>query len=294
MLALSAALIFPAQTGAAAAAPSDADHLALADLTTRPVGIDAPGDVIPFQLKMDYRLGSTANAFLLVFVFENEARTTTNQSAANAPVQSGSGRVTLDIDYPVHDGVRTLSFMVAMFENERKMLTWVSTRPFDLAPWPGRVAFDKAMAARSASDYASADSYLSTAIASSPQNGTYYYWRGDTRVYLTRYADAVEDFDQASALMPEDRATRVGRGVALLWQGNPEAALGDLTFAIDHTSTPDRLSAYAFRVRGTAHAALRQPGPAIDDYRTYLQLMPDAVDRGEVEGWLAELDGKAA
>ena len=205
-----------------------------------------------------------------------------------------TGQVTLNVDYPVHAGVRTLSFMVAMFENEQNMLTWVSTKPFDLAPWPGRAAFGKAMAARSAFDYSSAESYLSHAIETAPEDGTYYYWRGDTRVYLTHYAAAVADFNHALLLMPEDRATRVGRGVALLWQGNAEAAIGDLTFAIEHTSMPDRLSGYAYRVRGTAHAALRQPGLAIEDYQTYLKLVPDAADRAEVEGWLTELERHAA
>src|SRR5204863_290236 len=84
------------------------------------------------------------------------------------------------------------TLMVALFKTEQKLLTWVSTTPFDLAPWPGRAAFDRAMAARLAEDYASADNYLSAAIQASPDNANYYYWRGDTRIYLRKYDAALE------------------------------------------------------------------------------------------------------
>jgi tetratricopeptide (TPR) repeat protein len=179
--------------------------------------------------------------------------------------------------------------MIALFKSNQKLLTWISTTPIDLAPWPGRVAFDKAMAARLASDYESADSLLSAAIQASPDTGNYYYWRGDTRVYLHQYDAAVQDFDRCIRLMPQDRASRVGRGIALLWEGNALSALSDLSIAIDRSPGPDRLTAFAYRARGTANAELSRPTEAISDYQAYLALLPDASDRAEVEAWIMDL-----
>src|SRR6185503_16465105 len=106
---------------------------------------------------------------------------------------------------------------------------WVSTNPIDMAPWPGRVAFEKAMAARLSNELPAAEQQLSTAIDESPQTGNYFYWRADTRVRLQKFDLAESDFTQAIALMPQDRASRVGRGVARLWLGNSGAAVEDLT-----------------------------------------------------------------
>ena len=186
-------------------------------------------------------------------------------------------------------GVRSLTLMVALFKSEQKLLTWVSTKPFDLTPWPGRAAFDRAMAARASQDYAAAERYLTAAIDVSPEMPSYYYWRGDTRTYLSLYDAAIDDFTRSITLMPDDRASYLGRGIAALWNGEPEAALSDLTFALDHGTQTDRVSVFAYRVRGTAHAALKQPALAVSDYQAYLALLPSAPDRAEVEAWIADL-----
>src|SRR5438270_12353352 len=99
-----------------------------------------------------------------------------------------------------------------------------------MAPWPGRVSFEKAIAARLDNDFTSAEQDLSQAIEAAPDTGNYYYWRGDTRVRLNEYDDAVADFNRSIELMPQDRASRVGRGVAELWLGNAQSAIGDLSF----------------------------------------------------------------
>jgi len=238
---------------------------------------------------VNYQLQSTSNGFLLLFLFENTSTSSTRQSSTQLPVQNGAGKATMNIDYTLKPEVRTLTLMIALFKNEDKLLTWVSTTPIDLAPWPGRAAFDKAMAARLALDYAGAESYLSAAIQASPETGNYYYWRGDTRIYLNHYDAAIQDFSRSITLMPEDRASRVGRGISLLWKGDPEPAVADLTFAIDHSINPDRVTAFAYRARGTANATLIHSAQAITDYQAYLAILPDAPDRAEVEGWIEDL-----
>lgn len=287
IVAFAATLVFTPAVSAAGSNEAD-DHLDLVALTTRSASVDS-ADVIPFQVVVNYRLASAPSGFLLLFVFENNATTSTSQSSTNLPIQSGSGQQTLNIDYPLHPGIRTLTVMVAMFKEQQKLLTWVSTNPIDLAPWPGRAAFDKAMAARLADDYATADADLSSAIQASPDTGNYYYWRGDTRIYLKQYAAAIDDFNHSIDLMPDDLASRVGRGVGNLWNGDPQSALPDLSYAIDHSTGPDRLTAFAYRARGTAEAALNQSAQAVTDYQAYLAILPDAPDRSQVEAWIADL-----
>jgi tetratricopeptide (TPR) repeat protein len=272
----------------AASADETDDHLEMASLTTRTPNGEST-DVIPFQVVVKYRLASAPNAFLVLFAFENDDASSTSQSAENLPITNGSGQQVLNIDYPVHSGVHSLTLMVAMFKSQQKMLTWVSTSPFDLAPWPGRAAFDKAMAARLSGDYAGADDYFSQAIQISPDVGSYYYWRGDTRIYLHQYAAAIDDFNRSIDLMPTDRASRVSRGVALLWNGDPQSAITDLSFAIDNATDNDRLTAFAHRARATAEATLHEPTEAIEDYQAYLAMASDAPDRSQVERWIADL-----
>jgi tetratricopeptide (TPR) repeat protein len=195
----------------------------------------------------------------------------------------------LNIDYSLKPDAKTLTLVAGIFKGEQKLIAWVSTNPIDMAPWPGRVYFEKAMAARLNDDFAAADQQLSLAIQDAPDTGNYYYWRGDTRIRLQDYTDALTDFDRSIALMPQDRPSRVGRGIARLWLGETQSAIDDLSVAIERTPTADRVAAWAYRARGLAFANLGQSQAAIADYRAYLELSPGAADRAQVEGWIADL-----
>jgi regulator of sirC expression with transglutaminase-like and TPR domain len=74
-----------------------------------------------------------------------------------------------------------------------------------------------------------------------------------------------------------------------LWLGDGQAALDDLSFAIDTSKSPDRVTAWAYRARGLARASLGQSADAVADYKAYLALTPEAADRAQVEGWIADL-----
>ena len=87
--------------------------------------------------------------------------------------------------------------------------------------------------------------------------------------------------------MPQDRASRVGRGISRVWLG--KAVEDDsIMFAIDTAAQPDRVPAWALRARGLA-MALGNTSLAVADYRSYLALAPDAGDRTIVENWIAQL-----
>jgi tetratricopeptide (TPR) repeat protein len=182
-----------------------------------------------------------------------------------------------------------LTLVAALFKNDQHLIAWVSTNPIEMASWPGRVAFERAMAARLDQNFSAAEQQLSEAIQDAPDTPNYYYWRGDTRVHLNDFAGAVADFDRSIQLMPQDRPSRVGRGIAHLWLGQPALAIDDLSMAIDAASSPDAVSAWAYRARGLAYASLGQSDKAVSDYQSYLTLSPDAPDRAQIQSWITDL-----
>jgi tetratricopeptide (TPR) repeat protein len=270
-------------------APPLSDRIDLVGLTTRQPSPDSPTNQVQFQATVNYRLQSVTSASVLLFLFENSAANSTQDNSKGVPLQRGSGQLVMNIDYLLKPDAKSLTLVAGMFKVDQKLIAWVSTNPIDMGPWPGRVSFEKAMADRLNSDFEAAAQELTQAIQDAPDTGNYYYWRGDTRIRLQDYANALTDFDRSIALMPQDRPSRVGRGIARLWLGDAQAAIDDLSFVLDSGSTPDRISAWAYRARGLAYANIGNSPAAVADYRAYLDLSPGANDRGQVEGWIADL-----
>jgi tetratricopeptide (TPR) repeat protein len=278
----------PATASAGQQAPVG-DELELVDLIAGGAGPGSPPGTIRLQAQLSYRLQSVPRAFLLLLMFENDAENSSQQTSEPIPITVGTGQLTLDLDYQPGPDVRSLSLLGAIFTEDDRLLTFVSTTPFSLAPWPGRAAFEEAMAARLAGNNAEAVEHLTKAIELSPETGNYYYWRADTSIRLGQYDAAIADYTRALERMPRDRASRVGRGVAFLWTQRWQPALDDLTAVISSSPKPDRWTAWAHRARGIAYSRLDQPAAAIADYEAYLALAPNAPDRAEVEGWIAAL-----
>ncbi|MGI9145237.1 MAG: tetratricopeptide repeat protein [Chloroflexota bacterium] len=285
---LALAMVYPA-AAQSQPAPATTDRMDLVGLSTRQPSPDSPPNRVQFHTTVNYRLQSADTGFVLLFLFENGANDSTQQSTSGIAVARGSGQMVLDIDYTLKPDVRTLTLVAGLFKGEQKMVAWVSTNPIDMGPWPGRVAFEKAMADRLDNNYAGAEQELSQAIQDAPQTGNYYYWRGDTRVRLDQYDAAVADFTRSLELMPKDRASRVGRGVARLWLGDAQGSVEDLSAALEASPTPDRITAWAYRGRGLAHTNLGQSEGAVADYKAYLSVLPAATDRAQVEGRIADL-----
>lgn len=273
-----------------APAASAGDRMDLVKLTVRQPNADAPADHVQFEATVNYHLQSVDSGFVLLFLFENDASDSSQQSSDAIDIQRGNGQLVLDIDYTLKPDVRTLTLVAGEFKAGQKLLSWVSTNPIDMAPWPGRVAFEHAMTARLSGDWTTAEQDLTQALTEAPTTGNYYYWRGDTRIRLNDYSDALADFDQSLQLMPNDRPSHVGRGIANLWLGNTNDAITDLNFVIDSSNTPDRSSAWAYRARGVARASLGQSDDAVADYQQYLTLTPNASDKDEIQGWIQALE----
>jgi tetratricopeptide (TPR) repeat protein len=273
------------------------DRVQVVSVRAEPVELDAPappGSPVPaaavrFSIAVDYRLQSASIGFLLPFVFEGDSDTANEDSAHGLRVTSGAGRATLSTTYRPNPGVQTLSVLIGLFDSQEHLLAWGATTPISLAPLPARLAFSKAMAARSEGNHAQAAGWLSTAIALEPATLIYYYWRADSEVRLGQLDQAIADYSYVLAAAPQDRASLLGRGIARLWAGDWQLGLADLDQVVATGAAPDRLAAWALRARGVAYAALGQRPQAIASYQAYLAAVPDATDRAQIESWITGL-----
>jgi tetratricopeptide (TPR) repeat protein len=266
------------------------DRLSFTSLTSNEAGpANAPAAVLRFNVQLNYDLQTAQRAFLLVFLFENNAKSSSQDASDATWINAGTGQVSLDVDYVPTGDTRNVTLIVGLFRDAKNMLTSAATTPLSLSLWRGRASFEAAMAARIAGDHREAIDALTFAIELSPDFSNLYYWRADSFVRLEKYDEAILDYREALALEPNDRASRVGLGVALLWKDNYRGAIDELTRVIDSPDRLDKWTAWALRARGVAHAALGQRAESIDNYEAYLALAPTAPDRAEVEGWIADL-----
>jgi tetratricopeptide (TPR) repeat protein len=265
------------------------DKLQITRLVADAAGPDAPEGSLRFEATVDYQLQTVQQGFLLWLFFEDGSSDSTGNSEEGFVVPGGGSTVNLSKVYTPKGKPENVIVLIGLFRPDKTLAAWSETTPLSMAPLPGRAAFAAAMAARISGDFAKATESLSTAISQAPENGTYYYWRADSQVRLGRYDPAIADYNKALELQPGDRASQLGRGVALLWKEQWQPAISDLSDTIQSAQAPDLLSAWALRARGVARAASGQATGAIADYRGYLQLIPNASDRKEVESWIAEL-----
>jgi len=290
-LALLASTLFGGVSSALAdQAPPPADHLEMVNLKESDAAPQDPNAQMSFHAAINYQLSSAPSGFFLLFAFENNSQQSTIHSVDQVPATQGNGQAQLDLNYAPRDGVQSVALMAALFKTDNTLLAWGGTRPVDVSAWRASAAFDNALAAESAGNFSQAIDQLSTAISLQPQVSKFFYWRADNRLRLGQYDGAIDDYNQALAITPNDRSVLVGRGVANLWKGEWNQAIGDETTVINAASTADQITAWAYRARGLAYAGLHQSANAIADYQAYLNLSPNASDRAEVQTWITSLD----
>lgn len=280
-------------TASAADQPAAGNLLEFTRVTMGTASPTSPPGSLRFETQVEYRLGTAPNGFLLLFVFEDNEKTSSEQTSGAIPIRAGNGRVTMDIEYMPGGSIQRLTLLVGMFTEDRQLLGWAATNPLPLASWVGRYQFEQAIAARLAGSHARAVAHLSRAIQLEPRAGNFYYWRADTCIHLGEYDQAILDYTSALELMPEHRASRLGRGIAWLWKEQWQEAATDLTGVLEDEGGQDSLALWAHRARGIAYASLGLYSQATDDYVAYLDISPEAPDRDEVEGWIAELQAIA-
>ncbi len=278
-----------APPAAAAGTQPPGDHITLTRLVAqKAMSADASGPV-ELDASATYQLQSAPRAFVLLFIFKDNAATATESTASRKWVNAGTGQVSLSTSFQPDSGMHTWTVVAAVFKDDQTLLAWTATQPFTLGQWPGRSFFDKALIDRRSGDYSQAVDDLTSAIQVAPQTGQYYCWRADSRVHLGQYDQAIADYGRALQLTPDDRSCQVGLGVALLWAGKQQQAVSDLTSVIDASQRADRWTVLALRARGIAFADLGQYSDAIADYREYLRLVPTASDQSQINNWIVDL-----
>lgn len=276
-----------------AADPTQADSVQWTAINVLPAGIAGPDAAIHIQADVQYTFRSAASGFMTLFVFENNTQTSSLHSPQIQTVGAGAGTVKLDMLYQPHAGVQSVTFFAGLFRDDQSLLAWAATDSVALNDWEAKVAFVSSLHNQQANNYAQAVSDLTTAIHLAPHVGNFYYWRADDHSHLGQYAAAITDYDQALQLMPQDRPSLLGRGIAQLWNGKPSAALNDLRAVINSGGPADQLTAWAYRAAGIAQADLGQNAAAVSDYQSYLRLTPDAPGGSQVQGWIDRLNNQA-
>ena len=286
-------LLWCGQPGAAVAATAtaqpSADQIRLTKLVADESTSNGSSGPVQLDATLTYQIQSVPRAFVLLFLFKDNATTATESTATREWVTSGTGPLHLSTSFQPETGLHTWTLVAGVFKDDQTLLAWTATQPFTLGQWPGRGDFDKALADRRSGNYAQAVDDLTAAIQAAPQTGQYYCWRADNRVRLGQYSQAVADYRQAVQLMPSDRACRVGLGVALLWDGQQPDAISVLTGVITQSQNADRWTVFALRARGIAYADLSQFSDAVADYQSYLKLAPKASDQALIENWIVDL-----
>ncbi len=103
---------------------------------------------------------------------------------------------------------------------------------------------------------------FNAAVKLAPEEATLYNNRGNVLLELHLYAEAAKDFGQAVALTPQYGAAYNNLGNARFLLGDPTGALADFTKAIRLMPS----SAVPFNGRGKAQLALRRPAGAFRDF----------------------------
>ncbi|MBQ9688401.1 tetratricopeptide repeat protein [bacterium] len=104
--------------------------------------------------------------------------------------------------------------------------------------------------------------------------GYYYHDRGLAKHRLERYFEAIQDFDKAIELNPNNASAYVNRGLAKSLLGHHSEGINDIDKAIE--LDPNNASAYYFR--GATNLRLLQPFLVIKDLDKAIELDPNKAD----------------
>jgi tetratricopeptide (TPR) repeat protein len=118
--------------------------------------------------------------------------------------------------------------------------------------------YDEALSAPEIADFVKASIYSDRGLAK---------WR------MKQTKEAIDDFNQAIQLSPENATVYNNRGNALMDLGHPDEAIKDFDRAITLSANYGA----AYNNRGNAHAALGQYKAAFHDFRKAVELMPESA-----------------
>lgn len=119
-------------------------------------------------------------------------------------------------------------------------------------------SYDEALTAPEIADFVEASIYSDRGLAK---------WR------MGQIKEAIDDFNQAIQLSPENATVYNNRGNALMDLGHPDEAIKDFDRAITLSANYGA----AYNNRGNARATMGQYKPAFGDFRKAVELMPESA-----------------
>ena len=124
--------------------------------------------------------------------------------------------------------------------------------------------------------YQKAVEAFSKAINLVPDNGAFYYFRGEAFLKMGSFESAIEDFSKAISLGSCEGWSYQYRGEAFLKLGNFENAIRDFGKALDVNVgvSPEKVR---YKM-GLAYAGLKQYNDAVESYSKAIKLKPDFAD----------------
>jgi tetratricopeptide (TPR) repeat protein len=123
------------------------------------------------------------------------------------------------------------------------------------------------------------------AIRVNPNDAALYRYRGNCYLRVGDYHRAIEDYTRALRLEPDNKIALFDRGFSYIKLGDYDRAISEYTRLIQFA--PDsRDTAEAYTNRGIAFAAKKNIGQALDDYNKAIQLNPNLAEAYYVRGKL--------
>ncbi len=132
---------------------------------------------------------------------------------------------------------------------------------------------------------------LKTNVSPNKQTAEEYFYRGLSKYELGDYNGAIQDYNKAIQLAPDNTSAYINRGNSKSNLGDENGAIQDYNKAIQ--LAPD--DALAYYNRGISKSNLGDENGAIQDYNKAIQLAPDDalayINRGNSKGKLGDYNG---
>jgi Flp pilus assembly protein TadD len=127
------------------------------------------------------------------------------------------------------------------------------------------------------------------AVALSPQKWAFRFNQGRARGLVDDWSGAIEAYQEADRLFPNDHVTLFNLGLALRKVGRHEAAAG----VLERVVAQETSDATLYLPLGESYESLDRPADAIRVYQRYLEVAPAGGDAPAVRARIGRLSGEA-
>jgi tetratricopeptide (TPR) repeat protein len=132
------------------------------------------------------------------------------------------------------------------------------------------------VAIRLPSDYKPTEQEVAASVATTPTTADAFFERARLLMNVSRWDEAIKDFDRADALKPKDVWTLANRGITYVWKGDFDKATAD----IDAAAAINPRNVVVFHARGLMAQMKGDFAAAVAAYTTALEIEPSSFALG--------------